>query len=197
VSCWVCIASIVKTAPARPVNPFSSFRTAGISLDFPSTATWPRTAPIPCARAGRWTPRPVRAPRPAPPAPPGRHRRPTARSRRTTSTPRSPPRSPPPAARPADAGARASSAGPGPGQGDQAGTGCGQPSWTKIAAELGGGRKPGRDARTTGWPVPVSSWCASGRPHRRVEGEPAYSWQTQRYGAFLCEYPGLVRAWQS
>jgi hypothetical protein len=51
VSCWVCIASIVKTAPARSANAVSSSRTAGISFDFSSTATWPRTAPIPCARA--------------------------------------------------------------------------------------------------------------------------------------------------
>ena len=51
VSCCVCIASIVRTAPARPANAFSSSRTAGISLDFSSTATWPRTAPMPCARA--------------------------------------------------------------------------------------------------------------------------------------------------
>ena len=34
VSCWVCIASIVKTAPARSANAFSSSRTAGISLRF-------------------------------------------------------------------------------------------------------------------------------------------------------------------
>ena len=51
VSCCVCIASIVMTAPARSVNAFSSSRTAGISFDFSSTATWPRTAPMPCARA--------------------------------------------------------------------------------------------------------------------------------------------------
>ena len=51
VSCWVCIASIVKTAPARSVNAFRSSRTAGISFDFSSTATWPRTAPMPCASA--------------------------------------------------------------------------------------------------------------------------------------------------
>ncbi len=51
VSCCVCIASIVKTAPARSVNAFSSSRTAGISLDFSCTATWPRTAPMPCASA--------------------------------------------------------------------------------------------------------------------------------------------------
>ena len=55
VSCWVCIASIVMIAPARPSNALSSSRTAGISLDFSSTATWPRTAPMPCARAAtRW-----------------------------------------------------------------------------------------------------------------------------------------------
>jgi putative transposase len=52
--------------------------------------------------------------------------RPTARSRRTTATPRSPPRSRRPAGRTAYAAARASSGGPGPGQGDRAGTGCGQ-----------------------------------------------------------------------
>jgi hypothetical protein len=51
VSCCVCIASIVRTAPDRPANAFSSSRTAGISLLFSSTATWPRTTPIPCARA--------------------------------------------------------------------------------------------------------------------------------------------------
>ena len=50
-SCCVCIASIVRTAPARSANAFSSSRTAGISLLFSSTATWPRTAPMPCARA--------------------------------------------------------------------------------------------------------------------------------------------------
>jgi DDE_Tnp_1-associated len=44
-------ASIVITAPARLANPFSRSRTAGISLDFSSTATCPRTAPIPCASA--------------------------------------------------------------------------------------------------------------------------------------------------
>ena len=38
------------TAPASSVNAFSSSRMAGISLDFASTATWPRTAPIPCVR---------------------------------------------------------------------------------------------------------------------------------------------------
>ena len=48
----------------------------------------------------RRTPPPPRGPRPARPGP-GRPRRPTARSRRTTSTPRSPPRSRRPAARPA------------------------------------------------------------------------------------------------
>ena len=41
-SLCVCRASIVMTAPARSVNAFSSSRTAGISLDFASTATWPR-----------------------------------------------------------------------------------------------------------------------------------------------------------
>ena len=51
VSCCVCSASIVRTAPARSANAFSSSRTAGISLLFSSTATWPRTAPMPCARA--------------------------------------------------------------------------------------------------------------------------------------------------
>ena len=50
-SLCVCRASIVMTAPARSVNAFSSSRTAGISLDFASTATWPRNAPVPCARA--------------------------------------------------------------------------------------------------------------------------------------------------
>ncbi len=51
VSCCVCIASIVITAEARPAKAFSRSRTAGISLLFTSTATCPRTAPIPCARA--------------------------------------------------------------------------------------------------------------------------------------------------
>ena len=51
VSLCVCIASIVMTAPARSVNAFSRSRTAGISLDFASTATCPRTAPMPCASA--------------------------------------------------------------------------------------------------------------------------------------------------
>ena len=51
VSCCVCIASIVMTAPARLANAFSRSRTAGISFDFSSTATWPRTAPMPCASA--------------------------------------------------------------------------------------------------------------------------------------------------
>ena len=51
VSCCVCMASIVMTAPARSANAFSSSRTAGISLDFSSTATCPRTVPMPCARA--------------------------------------------------------------------------------------------------------------------------------------------------
>src|SRR5690348_10173079 len=51
VSCWVCIASIVITAEARLANAVSRSRTAGISLDFASTATCPKTAPIPCARA--------------------------------------------------------------------------------------------------------------------------------------------------
>ena len=53
-------ASIVMTADARLANAFSRSRTAGISLLFSSTATWPRTAPIPCARAatrcGAFTP---------------------------------------------------------------------------------------------------------------------------------------------
>jgi predicted small secreted protein len=44
-------ASIVRTTPARSENALSSSRTAGISLLFASTATWPRTAPMPCARA--------------------------------------------------------------------------------------------------------------------------------------------------
>ena len=39
------------TAPARLANAFSRSRTAGISFDFSSTATWPRTVPMPCARA--------------------------------------------------------------------------------------------------------------------------------------------------
>ena len=51
VSLCVCIASIVMTAAARLANAFSRSRTAGISLDFASTATWPRTAPMPCASA--------------------------------------------------------------------------------------------------------------------------------------------------
>jgi hypothetical protein len=51
VSLWVCSASIVMTAPARLANVFSRSRTAGISFDFASTATWPRTAPMPCASA--------------------------------------------------------------------------------------------------------------------------------------------------
>jgi hypothetical protein len=51
VSCCVCIASIVTTAEARLANAFSRSRTAGISLGFSSTATWPRTAPMPCASA--------------------------------------------------------------------------------------------------------------------------------------------------
>ena len=51
VSLCVCIASIVMTAPARPVNALSSSRTAGISFDRASAATWPRTAPMPCASA--------------------------------------------------------------------------------------------------------------------------------------------------
>ena len=51
VSCCVCIAPIVMTAEARLANAFSRSRTAGISLDFSSTATWPRTAPMPWARA--------------------------------------------------------------------------------------------------------------------------------------------------
>jgi hypothetical protein len=37
--------------PGQVSERFQQFRTAGISLDFASTATWPRTAPIPCARA--------------------------------------------------------------------------------------------------------------------------------------------------
>jgi hypothetical protein len=41
----------VITAPDRSVNAFSSSRTAGISFDFASAATWPRTAPTPWARA--------------------------------------------------------------------------------------------------------------------------------------------------
>ena len=156
VSCCVCIASIVMTAPARLANAFSRSRTAGISLDFASTAACPRTAPMPCAsaatRCGAFPSLSLRAAdglavdrdhQPAaglhgpgaqpgtenpvehvgadqgerPPergllrraagrAQPGQHvrrrrRRPTARSRRTTSTPRSPPRSRRPAARPA------------------------------------------------------------------------------------------------
>ena len=44
-------ASIVITAPARSANAFSRSRTAGISFDLTSTATWPRTAPMPCASA--------------------------------------------------------------------------------------------------------------------------------------------------
>ncbi len=36
---------------ACAANAFSSSRTAGISLDFASTATCPRTAPMPCASA--------------------------------------------------------------------------------------------------------------------------------------------------
>jgi hypothetical protein len=39
------------TAAVRPANAFSRSRTAGISFDLTSTATWPRTAPIPCASA--------------------------------------------------------------------------------------------------------------------------------------------------
>ena len=192
VSRCVCIASIVMTAPARSVNAFSRSRTAGISFDFSSTATWPRTAPMPCAsaatRCGAFpslflAPRTVlpsigdhqpaadlRGPGPQPGAEdpvehlsadqgerapergllrraagraqPGqdvrsRRRRPTARSRRTTSTPRSPRRSRRRAARPAGAGGRASSAGPGPGRGDRAGTGCGQPEWAKMSSAGG------------------------------------------------------------
>ena len=51
VSCCVCMASIVITAPARSANTFSRSRTAGISFDLSSTATCPRTMPMPCARA--------------------------------------------------------------------------------------------------------------------------------------------------
>ena len=51
VSLCVYMASIVMTAEARVANAFSSSRTAGISFDFSSTATCPRTAPMPCASA--------------------------------------------------------------------------------------------------------------------------------------------------
>src|SRR5690242_20915807 len=39
------------TAPVRSANAFSSSRTAGISSGLAAAATWPRTAPVPCARA--------------------------------------------------------------------------------------------------------------------------------------------------
>src|SRR5262249_50827150 len=76
--------------------------------------------------------------RPAPRAPPGPHRRPTARSPRTTSIPRSPPRFRRQAATPASAVGLVSSAGQGPEQEDRAGTDCGQqPSWAKMASAGG------------------------------------------------------------
>jgi hypothetical protein len=78
-----------------------------------------------------------RGSRPAQPARPPRRRRPAARLRRTTSTPRSLPRFRRRAARSADAAARASCAGPGPGQGDPEGTGCAQPGWTKMSSAGG------------------------------------------------------------
>jgi hypothetical protein len=40
----------MMTAPAKSVNAFIRSRTAAISFDFASTATCPRTAPMPCAR---------------------------------------------------------------------------------------------------------------------------------------------------
>jgi hypothetical protein len=45
---WVCIASTVMTAPRRAVGSkaASSVRTAGISLLFAVTASWPGTAPV-------------------------------------------------------------------------------------------------------------------------------------------------------
>src|SRR5437763_13001281 len=51
VSLCVCSAPIVTTAPARLAKAFSRSRTAGISSGFASTATCPRTVPMPCARA--------------------------------------------------------------------------------------------------------------------------------------------------
>jgi hypothetical protein len=97
-------------------------------------------------RDGRWILPQVRGPRPARPGPPGRRRRPTARSRRTTSTPRSPPRSRRPAGRTAHAAARAPSGGPGPGRGDREGTGSGQQEWAKMSSA---GGRPSWQARVS------------------------------------------------